>query len=558
MITAVICPRCHAPSGDEGESCAACGSSFRLASLEVVRGTPPERIHFLKPRPQTLGRARSCDLRITEPSVSKVHARLLFEDGRFSIEDLGSLHGVYVDAMKVERSPLSSGAQIQIGNVTLRFSRLDTDQTTREVGLYPWIEQQQLLLSLVQTLNSTLVLSEVLERVLEAVQGITRAERAVLLLGPRQGEAASAESVAGLRVRAARDRTGPVESVDLKGVSSRTVLRALESQEVVTTRLVEGASEPADAATVVDARTAACIPLRFPRTPAPASDGRPAVLGVIYVDNYAAPFNPETLRAAEALAQHAALAIENAQLFERERRTSEELRRAQAQLLQSEKLAAIGRLAAGVAHELNTPLTYILGNLEILGLEDLSPRQKELLGSIELGSRRLKTLAKNLLGFVRPRAVPGLVSANDLVERSLEMCRFQIQEGNVHLERALAEGLPPVRVIAAQLELALINLLLNAAHALEGMPEPLLRVATRGDSQGVQIAVTDNGPGIPEAIRTTLFEPFVTSGPEGQGTGLGLWTALLVVEQSGGRIDCTTETGRGTTFRITLPAGQVD
>ena len=83
-------------------------------------------------------------------------------------------------------------------------------------------------------------------------------------------------------------------------------------------------------------------------------------------------------------------------------------------------------------------------------------------------------------------------------------------------------------------------------------------MATRGDSQAVQISVTDNGPGIPEAIRTTLFEPFVTSGPEGQGTGLGLWTALLVVEQSGGRIDCTTETGRGHDVSDHAARGPVD
>jgi signal transduction histidine kinase len=486
--------------------------------------------------------------------VSKVHARVLFEDGGFSIEDLGSLHGVYVDAIKVARSRLSSGAQVQIGNVTLRFSRLDTELTTREVGLYPWIEQQQLLLSVVQTLNSTLVQSEVLERVLEAVLGITRAERALLLLAPEPGEQDAGERVAGLRVRAARDRAGPVEVADLRGVSSRTVFRALDCGETVTTGLVEPASEAADAATAVDASTAACIPLRFPRAHARSVDGRRAVLGVIYVENYAARFSPDSLRAAEALAQHAALAIENAQLFEREQRSAAELRRAQAGLLQSEKLAAIGRMAAGVAHELNTPLTYILGNLEILSLEAVTPRQRELLGSVEQGARRLRTLAKNLLGFVRPRGIPALVSPNELVERSLEMCRFQIQGGNVRVERVLGEDLPHVRVMATQIELALINLILNAVRALQGHAEPLLRVETRVGDAAVEIAVTDNGPGIPEGIRATLFEPFVSSGPEGQGTGLGLWTALLVVEQSRGRIDCTTETGRGTTFRITLPA----
>ena len=95
--------------------------------------------------------------------------------------------------------------------------------------------------------------------------------------------------------------------------------------------------------------------------------GRPGTLGALYVDNpETSALQPRGLRAAEALARHAALAIENAQLFEREQHTIEELQKAQKQLLQSEKLATIGQMAAGIAHELNTPLTYIMGNLELL------------------------------------------------------------------------------------------------------------------------------------------------------------------------------------------------
>ena len=115
-----------------------------------------------------------------------------------------------------------------------------------------------------------------------------------------------------------------------------------------------------------------------------------------------AAFSPESLRAAEALARHAALAIENAQLFEREQKTIEELRQAQKRLLQSEKLAAIGQMAAGIAHELNTPLTYIMGNLELLEAQTLTSAQREMLVSISRGSERIKSLAQSLLAFSRP------------------------------------------------------------------------------------------------------------------------------------------------------------
>ena len=118
-----------------------------------------------------------------------------------------------------------------------------------------------------------------------------------------------------------------------------------------------------------------CLPLRSPRSGVDGKGTFPRALGVLYVDNAgsADAFSGDGLRAAEALARHAALAIENAQLFEREQHTIEELQKAQKQLLQSEKLATIGQMAAGIAHELNTPLTYIMGNLELLELQELTP-----------------------------------------------------------------------------------------------------------------------------------------------------------------------------------------
>ena len=130
-----------------------------------------------------------------------------------------------------------------------------------------------------------------------------------------------------------------------------------------------------------------------------------ATLGAIYVDNpeTSAPFSAESLRTAEALARHAALAIENAQLFEREQRTIEELRQAQKQLLQSEKLATIGQMAAGIAHELNTPLTYIMGNLELLQAQPLTDGPAgRCCARSATGAERIKGLAQSLLAFSRP------------------------------------------------------------------------------------------------------------------------------------------------------------
>ena len=550
------CPRCNGDNDPGAHRCVHCGASLAVAMLELVRGNLPEKIHFLKPRSYVLGRARNNDLCLNEPSISKVHARLDYGEGTFSIEDQGSLHGVYVNAARVQQEKLTQGAQIQLGNVTLRFSLLSNDGSTDQVAEFPWIEQQQLLLSLVQTLNSTLVLNQVLDQVLDAVMRITRAERGLLLLADSSTDAAQYESVAGLRLRVARNRFGPIPASEVQGISTSVVRKAVAGGETVATgnAMADPALASAKSVILMDLRTIVCIPLRSPR-PHVEGGAPPRAMGAIYVDNQetSAPFSAESLETAEALARHAALAIENAQLFEREQRTIEELREAQKAVLQAEKLATIGQMAAGIAHELNTPLTYIMGNLELLNAQGLNDRQKEMLASVARGAERIKRLAQGMLAFSRPgQEVPAPVNVNEVIERSLELCHYQILKAGVQLEKDLGLDLPTVSGVSNQLEMALINLVVNAIQAMGKGGR--LRVASSAANGGVEVVVSDTGPGIPESIQATIYEPFFTTKPEGQGTGLGLSTVLMVVERHNGRIDFTTGPGAGTTFRIHLPA----
>ena len=184
--------------------------------------------------------------------------------------------------------------------------------------------------------------------------------------------------MAGLRLRVVRGRGEP-STANGHGISGPIVRRALETGEVVSTLRSRGeVTSACDTARPDEdphpVQTVVCLPLRSPRSGADGSGGFPRAIGVLYLDNAgsAEPFSDDALRAAVALARHAALAIENAQLFEREQHTIQELQKAQKQLLQSEKLATIGQMAAGIAHELNTPLTYIMGNLELLELQELA------------------------------------------------------------------------------------------------------------------------------------------------------------------------------------------
>jgi signal transduction histidine kinase len=306
---------------------------------------------------------------------------------------------------------------------------------------------------------------------------------------------------------------------------------------------------------LMDLRTIVCIPLSSPR--GQQDGGAAAVLGALYVDNQetSAPFSPESLKTAEALARHAALAIENARLFEREQRTIRELRAAQKQLLQSEKLATIGRMAAGLAHELNTPLTYIMGNLELLHAHALTAPQEEMLGSIAKGADRIKSLTRSLLAFSRVSPedmVP--VDPNDVIERSLELCHYQVLKSGVHLEKSLAAGLPPVKVVSNQLEMALINLVVNAVQAMEASPGGQLRVTSALRDGRVEITVADTGPGIPESVQPTMFEPFFTTKPEGLGMGLSI--SRSIVQAHSGRLWAENSAGGGAIFRCVLPVAQ--
>jgi signal transduction histidine kinase len=556
----MLCPKCRKENPLDAHRCSHCGGSLAVAVLEVLRGNLPEKIYFLRPRTYSVGRARHNDLSLAEPSISKAHCRIEYEDGRFLIEDQGSLHGVYVNANKVERAELTAGAQIQLGNVTLKFSHLGSEGTTDQMAEFPWVERQQLLLQLVQTLNSTLVLSQVLEQVTDAIMRITRAERGFLLLAESAPESESYPTVAGLKVRVARRRGGGMPLTEAQGLSTSVVRKAIESGETVATgnAVADPALGMAQSVILMDLRTIVCIPLLSPRSEVDGGGARTRALGALYVDNQetSAPFPADSLRAAEALARHAALAIENAQLFEREQRTIEELRQTQKQLLQSEKLATIGQMAAGIAHELNTPLTYIMGNLELLQTQQLPAAQAEMLRSIARGAERIKSLAQALLAFSRPsreERVP--ISPNEVVERALELCHYQLLKGGVRVHKQLAPELPKLLGYSNQLEMALINLIVNAVQAMDGGGSLSLGSALKDGA--VEITVADTGPGIPEEIRGSLFEPFVTTKPEGRGTGLGLSTVLMIVERHNGTVDFTTKAGDGTTFRIKLPAAPV-
>jgi two-component system, NtrC family, sensor kinase len=238
--------------------------------------------------------------------------------------------------------------------------------------------------------------------------------------------------------------------------------------------------------------------------------------------------------------------------------TTKELEAAQEQVVRSAKLASVGRLAAGVAHEIGNPLSAILGLVELVRTGGLSPAdQSEFLRRIESETERINVIIRDLLDFSRAGTAGAPVAEGDadlveVVEDAVKLVGPQKDLRRIDIERRFDDRLPRVRGLAARHTQILLNLLLNAADALPDGGE--IRVEVTREDDVVRLTVADTGPGIPEHVLGQLFEPFVTTKPVGKGTGLGLAVCHTIVDQLGGTIRAENPKEGGARFEVRLPA----
>jgi len=275
------------------------------------------------------------------------------------------------------------------------------------------------------------------------------------------------------------------------------------------------------------------------------------LIGAIRVANKKqGPFTEEDIHPLAILANNLSVALENAKLYEDLKRQMTELQNAQEQLLQAAKLAAIGELASNVAHEINNPLTSILGYAELIKEEkDIDSIMKDV-QIIESESLRARDIVHQLLEFSRKRSLEmKKVDVNELLKEVIGLISLQIKDTDIRIVKDF-NSVPATQGDPNQLKQVFLNIINNATYAMQDRGTLAIRTAMgNGD---IHVSISDTGRGISKDILSRIFEPFFSTKKE-KGTGIGLSVSYKIIQSHNGRIEVWSEEGKGSTFTVVLP-----
>jgi signal transduction histidine kinase/HAMP domain-containing protein len=451
------------------------------------------------------------------------------------------------------------GPVSEIGEIAQAFSRMLEELRASTERLEDLVFKLGTLNEMVETTAKIPQIQDLLAHVLERTMRAVRAGIGSVMLLDRDRQR--------LRVAVARgfptDAPTQMELAVGEGIAGRVVQNgeAVLVEDIETDPRFARANDPK-----YGGGSFICLPLRV----------QDRVIGVVNLarKQYAAGRAPGTpafsqtdLQFLNALMTYTAYAVDNARLLEEAQRGAQRLKEvvedqqvrltvAQQQMVQAAKLSALGELVAGVAHELNNPLTVILGTVEVLSEdapETLRPRLQFMQGSVD----RARRTVQSLLTFARRAPIERKrVDLSDLLDKVLAITGPELRLFHVTVQKRVESGLPAVWADAAQLQQVLLNLVTNAKQALAGVDgERRLSISMRqGGPDEIEIAVEDSGPGIPADLLPRVFDPFVsTKGPH--GTGLGLSISYGIVREHGGQISVERVAPHGARFVIDLPVG---
>jgi signal transduction histidine kinase/DNA-binding response OmpR family regulator len=394
-----------------------------------------------------------------------------------------------------------------------------------------------------QAISKSLAVDEVLGIALDALTHVTGHEISSLHLLSADGASLHLHGERGLSPRLREVNRVLAVGKGLIGIVAATG-RTAHYPDVTTT-----ADLLPEARAVVAAegmRGFVCVPIT----------SRARVLGTLALGRRTAdPFTETDIALLEACANQIGLALENARLYEETRRQLDGLKHAESQLMEGERLCTVGKLAAGVAHEINNPLTAILGQAELmLTRSPLPPDARDRLTVIMSETSRAARLLQNLLQLARrqaPERQPCVLE--DQVRLVLELKTHDLRRSGIEVRTSFAR-VPAVLADQGQIRQVLLNLVQNAQQALTGHPgRRELVVEIAAEDRRARVEVRDTGPGIPADVLPRIFDAFFTTKAPGDGTGLGLWVCDSIVEQHQGTLRAENHPDGGAAFVLHLP-----
>ena len=521
----------------------------------------------------TIGRDPINQIVLDHASVSRIHARIDYKEGFYTIRDLNSSWGVTVNDEVVKMELLQNNDRIRLGEITLYFAENEEmlnmagivfadgkfkahylDALSEKVRSLPELSAESMeailkgaidemfgLYSISQAITSVLNLDQVLNLVLDKMFEFIGGDRGFIVLeDPDTGT---------LVPKLIRD----IELNNDSGMRiSRTIVKkVLEKGEPFLTIDAKTDSRVKDTESVVayQITTVMCVPLLV--------KGKP--IGAIYMegDSPRAGHSQRKLTFLNMLANQAAIAIHNALIYEQLERAHQELIETQAHLIQSGKMAAIGQMASAIAHELNNPLSAVQSMLQVISLSmkkgdaDLGAFKNRIEIALE-SCESLSDITSNLLEFASSRKDYLLLDVNLELAKAASLMRVKLQKTKVELLLDLAEEKPYIQGNRGQIRQVFLNLIINAMQAMEGGGK--LTISSRKEDGLTAIRFRDEGQGIPEEMIGQIFTPFFTTKSEGKGTGLGLYICQKIIGAHKGYIQVQSAEGQGSVFIVKLPA----
>jgi len=551
-----------------------------VPTLFVIRGIDQGNRFELQGPMIRVGRDASNSIQLHDTEASRHHAEIRCLENVFTISDLNSSNGTYVNGQRIKQHRLNSGDQLQMGSTLMLFTG-PSDETEEdlakavdigppkaqdegsrivhavsqeegsrifdsqaEMPQHSWLARArsnlQIMYRTALAVSHTLDIDQLLQRIMELIFEWVEADRGCIMLMDPDTKLLQP------RVRRTREGIRTEEKITI----SKTILDyVIERNEGVITSdaRMDDRWNPAGSILQMGIREAICVPMQ----------GRYDMVGAIYIDTSisaqqyirkggAAKFTEDHLKLMIAIGHQAALAVEDTRYY--------------SAMVQAERLAAVGQTIATLSHHIKNILQGIRGGSYLIEM-GLTEHDEEVVGKgwkiVDKNQNKISSLVMDMLTFSKERE-PDLTVANlnDTVHDVIELMRVRAEEFQVQLQWQPAESMPDLVFDPEGIHRAVLNVVTNAIDAVsEKQPPGRVLVRTEYDAQNakVRIIVEDDGPGIPVDQMDFLFSPFISS-KKSRGTGLGLPVSQKIIREHGGQIQVHSEPGQGARFVLEIPA----